>query len=595
MYQFSSKLAWAEAYVRLGFKVFPCRSVEDSGKCTCGKAECNGIGKHPLTAKGVKDATDDPEKLKQFFTGAYEIANIGIATGEPSGIVVLDVDDPKALETFQRQHGSLPKTPSVETGSGRHFYFIFDERCSPLKNSVKFSGGLDVRTSGGYVVAPPSVHASGKGYRWIVSPDECEFARLPDWLFGVMPKHEDARAGAFTVEPAIDDVERARRYLGNTPPAVSGKDGHKHTFRTVCRLCLVFPSLDDDTLLDVLSEWNERCVPPWTEKELVHKIEDARKRSGDGKGTGVAERPVVEVVEVSEQCDEDDDDEIEWPTLHPDAYYGIAGEFVKRIEPESEADPVALLVTLLNGFGSIVGRESWFVAGGERHHVNTSVCVVGDSSRARKGTSRAYVKAALVGVDEAWDKRRVNGLSSGEGVIAAVSDDDVNEPGSFSIPDKRLWIVETEFGGTLRVLKREGNTLTAVLRNAWDGGTLSVMTRNRPLIAYNAHVSILAHVTIDELVRTLADVDVYNGFANRFLWILSRRSKLLPSAGTVDVDDLRNRLREVTQLARSIGEMQRSDEAERLWISVYPELTSEKRGTGGRSLPVRKRRHFACR
>jgi hypothetical protein len=235
---------------------------------------------------------------------------------------------------------------------------------------------------------------------------------------------------------------------------------------------------------------------------------------------------------------------------------------------------------ILTAFGNVIGRNANFPVGGDFHHANLFVCLVGSSSRAKKGTSLGYVNQAFNGIDTAW--RQVGGLSSGEGIINALRDETItDDDGTFSVQgvsDKRLWVIETEFGQTLRVLKRDGNTLSPVLRNAWDRGELSILTRTNPLRASNVHVSILGHITNGELLKYLDDTDVFNGFANRFLWALVKRSKLLPDGGSVSLEGFRQWLKTVTQTAKNITTMQRSESAKSLWRDVYPELVSEKVG-----------------
>src|SRR5262249_29432197 len=146
--------------------------------------------------------------------------------------------------------------------------------------------------------------------------------------------------------------------------------------------------------------------------------------------------------------------------------------------------------------------------------------------------------------DPDWSKDRVKGgLSSGEGLIYNVRDpqwkkepvkkgghvgdyEDVRVDEGES--DKRLLIVEPEFAAVLTVANREGNTLSEIIRQAWDDGRLSPLTKNNPLKATGAHISILAHITTQELLVRLDDTSKANGFANRFLWALVRRSKELP-------------------------------------------------------------------
>src|SRR5690606_3444741 len=115
--------------------------------------------------------TQDVATLERYFFGVNAIANIAVATGEASGVWVLDVDDTEALAAIEHANAPLPRTWTVATPSGgRHYYFRHDIRCENFKNAVKFAGALDVRTTGGYVLLPPSLHATGNRYRWLISP-----------------------------------------------------------------------------------------------------------------------------------------------------------------------------------------------------------------------------------------------------------------------------------------------------------------------------------------------------------------------------------------------------------------------------------------
>ena len=236
MYDYNStKMEIAKYYVsQLNWAVFPCHTIESNGVCSCGNAACGrSAAKHPITENGVKDATKDIETLKQFFTGPYEIANLALATGEPSGVWVLDVDDLVAIQSLENEHGPLPRTPTGETGSGgRHYFFRFTEACADFKNATKFCGALDIRTTGGYVLLPPSVHRTGNAYRWLVSPDDAPIADAPEWLVNLIPK----RSPSLTIVRAKTLDERVLRYLEKAAPAISGDSGHAHTFRVVCRL-----------------------------------------------------------------------------------------------------------------------------------------------------------------------------------------------------------------------------------------------------------------------------------------------------------------------------------------------------------------------
>ncbi len=154
----------------LQWKVFPLHTPTPFGGCSCRNPKCASIGKHPRTKNGLKAATNDPEQIKELWSGCPD-ANIGLATGHASGILVVDVDPRHAgwesLEAlFHRIGGVFPSTAEVITGSGgRHFLFQMPD--ADIRNSTgKLGAGLDVRANGGYVVAAPSQHASGNRYRW---------------------------------------------------------------------------------------------------------------------------------------------------------------------------------------------------------------------------------------------------------------------------------------------------------------------------------------------------------------------------------------------------------------------------------------------
>ena len=134
------------------------------------------------------------------------------------------------------------------------------------------------------------------------------------------------------------------------------------------------------------------------------------------------------------------------------------------------------------------------------------------------------------------------------------------------------------------MLQREGNSLSALIRNAWDTGNLSTLVKNAPAKATDAHISIIGHITRDELLRKLQATEQANGFANRFLWLSVKRSKMLPLGGKLNTVDFANviaRLSKATEIAYGIGEMQFDVEATQLWCDIYPVLSEGKAGMLG--------------
>ena len=182
-----SLLASALQYARDGWPVLPLHGIKH-GRCTCGKVSCSAPGKHPRTNNGVKDATTEETTIRKWWT-QWPHANIGIATGEGSGLLVLDVDPrhggDESLKQLEVNHGSIPHTiETITGGNGRHFCFRYPLGVKVANSVGKLGPGLDIRSTGGFIVAPPSRHVSGKPYAWKdgQAPGQIALAELPNWL-----------------------------------------------------------------------------------------------------------------------------------------------------------------------------------------------------------------------------------------------------------------------------------------------------------------------------------------------------------------------------------------------------------------------------
>jgi hypothetical protein len=195
-----------------------------------------------------------------------------------------------------------------------------------------------------------------------------------------------------------------------------------------------------------------------------------------------------------------------WPVLLPAAIYGLAGDVVRTIEPHSEADPAAILIQVLTAVGNLLGPGLHCSVESTRHALSLYPVLVGESSKARKGTSWGHIARLCARVDPLWARERVTtGLSSAEGLICEVRDD-ADPP-----CDRRLLIVQSEYASVLRVMAREGNTLSPLLRAAWDSGNLRTLTKNSPLRSTGAHICVIGHITRPELLRYLSDTEGHNG------------------------------------------------------------------------------------
>jgi len=281
----------------------------------------------------------------------------------------------------------------------------------------------------------------------------------------------------------------------------------------------------------------------------------------------------------------------QWPTPpEPPAWAGLAGAIAETIAPATEADPVAILVQLLVGAGAIIGRGAWVAVEATRHHPNEFVVLVGDSAKARKGSSWDHVEAVLARGDPGFATRMRSGLSTGEGLIWAARDPQGTDPGN---PDPRLLVVEPEFISVLKATGRDINTLSPVLRAAWDGRPLAVLTRSAPLRATAAHIAVIGHITGAELAAHTHAVEAANGFLNRFCFFAVRRHRLLPDGGERDPlrgSTMAEHLATNLTWARRAGALSMDIAARAKWHDIYARLSEAPEGLLG-SLTARAEAH----
>jgi hypothetical protein len=165
-----------------GWRVLPVHGIH-AGRCTCGRSGCENPGKHPRLAGWPELATTDVRTITREWHLYWHTSNLGVATGH--GLLVLDVDPrhdgDASLLDLERQHGPLPDTPRAITGNGTHHFFKVDVS---VHNKVSLAPGIDIRGDGGFIVAPPSMHVSGRHYAWDIAahPDETPIAPAPRWL-----------------------------------------------------------------------------------------------------------------------------------------------------------------------------------------------------------------------------------------------------------------------------------------------------------------------------------------------------------------------------------------------------------------------------
>ena len=270
-----SKLDAALALAAEGFAVFPIRS---------------GSKAPPLVYDWPAVATDNPVVLHDQMWHAWPDANIGIHT---KGYVVIDVDVKKGgLDALQRfsDLDMLPATRRSHTPSGgQHIFYRLPDGHSGVPNSIgQLGSGLDIRSTGGYVVAPGSSTAAG-AYAWLDVAQP--IADAPDWLLTRLGQHGNRDDGADGVSRDVRDaapavVDRAVAYLSTRDPAIEGAGGDAHTYATACAVRDM--GLSAKQAFEALDEWNSRCSPPWSQDDLWQKVLNAYRYAENEAGVRLA-------------------------------------------------------------------------------------------------------------------------------------------------------------------------------------------------------------------------------------------------------------------------------------------------------------------
>lgn len=318
--------------------------------------------------------------------------------------------------------------------------------------------------------------------------------------------------------------------------------------------------------------------------------------------------PIVLGITHINQADAWEPDLHPWPTLSREALPGIVGEFIDLATRDSEADPAAVLATFLTRFGAEIygqqlGAGPCFYVNETKHFPRLFAAIVGATAHARKGTSMGPVKTlfewtdAHAGVTSPLGTAQLSSgpLSSGEGIANSVRDQrdawkiDKNGHGSMiiadpGVSDKRLFISDEEFAAALVNSGREGSILSPAMRCFWDSGSYAPITKHDPIKTTDAHVCIVTHITAHELASKLGTVQAFNGFANRFLWVCSKRSGLVPRPKRMpkaELAALHSHLSGKLNSAKVCGVVDFDEDGGLFWDGVYSELTADHPGLVG--------------
>lgn len=576
-----------------------------------------------------------PDEIGRAF--ANPAWGLSLICGKISGgLEALDFDDAEFYTAFcdacehagigellhRIQAGYEERTPS----GGTHILI----RCSVVEKNTKLARRPDparpkgeltlgeTRGEGGLVVVAPSngkVHPDGGAWQLVqggfdsivtVTPAERELLR------GVMRSLDEMPA-------KTGDQPRATYLFDANRPGDDFRSSHGDTdgWRTILEphgWVLVYekgsvgfwrrPGKDRGISAstgyagsDLLYCWSsstvfdiERGYSPFSAYAILNHNGDYQVASQALQSAGYGKQPTILFPGQNKEQAAQDSDAL---VLPPEALAGLAGEFVALFRPNTESDDAALLAHLLEYFGNAVGRGPHTYVGEARHGTNIFIGLVGATSRSRKGTSSKPAGRVFGFADPDWMiSRQLSGIGSGEGIIYAIRDPSepklkggemvVEDEG---VRDKRGNIMEEELSSLLKVGGRDGSIVSETIRKAWDGPEiLSNTVKGKPIKATGGHVSIIGHITREELDRVLTEVDKANGLGNRFCWVYTKRARHLADPQRlpdVEVNPLAYRIRRALEFGRTASTMRRTPEAAALWEQIYPELSKDYPGLFG--------------
>lgn len=255
---------------------------------------------------------------------------------------------------------------------------------------------------------------------------------------------------------------------------------------------------------------------------------------------------------------------------------GVIGEFLDLMESTTEADLLGIIIIFLNIFGAMVGAQVYLELGNLQHRANFFTLIVSDTANGRKGTGLKLVKDFFNLVDPQFflDSYRT-GLSSAEGVIKFLADS--NKKGIFT-----LLAIQPEASAVFKNFERIGNKLSELVREAFDGDPIANMSVSNEMRVDKHYICFIFLITKAELLQTIKAVELFNGFANRFTWALVHRSKILSNPPKVNKDKLSElacKVREAVDFARSQTALKLTDEAEKVWDTIYRKIHQDQPDT----------------
>ncbi len=547
-----------------GFGVFSVWSADPDGTCRCAlRGRCANAGKHPVPGIGFKAGTTDPARIRAMLSIPSE-PNYGLVC--PDGVFVLDVDGDGVarLAELEARLGALPTTLRTVTANGQHVFLRWPtDHPRPIGALFGFVTRWGSGAGAGYVIGPRSVHPSGVVYA--PASAHLDIADLPAaWAAAVVAPGP--------LDDADDVIEIGRGAYALPEPGYAG--ARYEAIRDYIASRYMRGMSRPEIWAGVLTVLAPRFAEPLSEPELRGRFERAWKDTPTRLGQPLPD-PEVEaaIAEAAAAAPRQPSVADDWPeTPEPDAFHGPLGDVIAAIADRTEADPVAILGTLLASVGTCMGPLTYMYQGSAQAP-NLFIVLVGNSSSGRKGTAGSVAREVMNRSYPDWRQLVVAGLGSGEGLVGYLkANEKRNEP--------RALVMESEFGRLLTVMARDGSTLSPMVRDAWDGVPMGRVLAREQAIVHSHHVGIIAHVTPVELRQKLTSTDAANGFGNRFIWLAVRRTRLVPfPASPLErvAPELFAAIRAAIEEAQGPREITWSTDARDAWEDLYVELTLEPR------------------
>lgn len=523
-------------------------------------------GKEAILKSWQINASSNLDDINSWFKETN--CNAAMLTGKANLIVVVDID-PKnggfeSLELLEKEIGPIKAISKyvVQTGSGGfHIYFPYPEDLI-IPTRINLRPGIDIKADGGYIVTAYSIHPNGNQYLPLIDSGDknlCidQLTPLPDYLIKLLVQPKKVCSSKPLLKGSISDVANVA--------STSGKkltEGGRNQALFKTGSAIRNHLLSSDAVRFALSSENKfRCSPPIGEEEVNRITESVLKYEP---------KLIVE------------------PSIQEECFFGVAGLLANESAPQVGVSREAVLFQLLIFIGNMCEHKFHFNLGGSKLYLNDYLLIVGETSKAKKGTSLKTVKYFIEKINEEYYKTCIRtGVNSGEGLVNAVRDrvisleekkngeikETVLDEGGKS---KTALFIEPEFSRLMKSGKRDGNTSTEILRQAWDGDYLEVVVKKDSCSSSDHHISMIGHITQNEFEFLNSNVDSTNGYLNRFLFCRIFNGSPVPLPKSFDSlsFSFMPRLFSVIAFIRNTGteELKLEESAISFWEEIYSDF-----------------------